>query len=1007
MAVTAETRTHLLGLSVVMGGAAPGTDLLNEWVLAVQGGMSVADIANHIASSDAFQAAYPAFLTTEEFANSFLSNIGGGELTAAGLNDGVVIAVGLLNGGMTRGELALLALERLLDINAQGEDHPAHGDFGAAGAALYNQIMVAEYHTVDSRIAEHSSAVLEGVTSDPATVKAAIDALAAVGETFVLTTGIDDIQGTDGDDLIIAQSATSAGTLTSLDRIDGGEGYDTLEVTYAGGGIGNVAEASILSVEELALRTTGAISSTRTETKLVEAGGKDLEGLADFSGWGVETIRIENVGDGEHVGINASGAALTNALESGGYEGLGGQVSISDASSVRLGGVSPNSLVLIDTKASTESVSIAGGGRVVIAKLPSALSEEGNTAGTTLKQVSVTGVSKATRIVSNVIERVEISKQTKPVTIVNDSKDKGGQLTVAVDGFGAVTKAGVDRAELRLLGETGAIGTLNLEVAGDSYVSLVGPSADSVDSLKTLNISGSAMLELMGPNADNLETVKVSGDVDLDVDLVGNTKLKTYDGGMGGGSQEVNVASSGVLASVTTGSGNDIVHLGGETTVRGGVSVDLGAGDDEFSSAEAGSVNAASSISGGAGDGDVLHVNAAVADVGPTNRVTGVKTSIFSGFEILRPRVEGAEGAEGAFDLGFHGIRNVELTGSVTGNVELNNAMAGTELNVSGDLSDHEITYNQKGAGVEGNDADSVTVNLHAVGGRADKAASAAAGPVTSGEAKSQLTAGDIETIVINSGATPGGTASVGDYTNEIKVSGNAVTTLDINGDAMVKVMAQGATSKLKTVDARGNDAGVEVRLDSFANKGPISFHGGDGKDTFNASRGKDVIYGNGGDDSVKGRDGNDVITGGAGADMLSGGNGEDRFRYEKASDSRLSFDSKGVNPTGFDRITDFRPGEDAIVLTRALGVTDSDLNGQGAILDKGEIESLNGKYVAAAASDFFSDGADDHMIAAAQWGDGTLIFIDINENGNLDLASDMVIHISTATVEEGWFDII
>ncbi len=32
MAVTAETRTHLIGLSVVMLGSAPGTDLLNEWV---------------------------------------------------------------------------------------------------------------------------------------------------------------------------------------------------------------------------------------------------------------------------------------------------------------------------------------------------------------------------------------------------------------------------------------------------------------------------------------------------------------------------------------------------------------------------------------------------------------------------------------------------------------------------------------------------------------------------------------------------------------------------------------------------------------------------------------------------------------------------------------------------------------------------------------------------------------------------------------------------------------
>ena len=40
MAVTAETRTSLIGLSVVMLGSAPGTDRLNDWVNAINDGMS-------------------------------------------------------------------------------------------------------------------------------------------------------------------------------------------------------------------------------------------------------------------------------------------------------------------------------------------------------------------------------------------------------------------------------------------------------------------------------------------------------------------------------------------------------------------------------------------------------------------------------------------------------------------------------------------------------------------------------------------------------------------------------------------------------------------------------------------------------------------------------------------------------------------------------------------------------------------------------------------------------
>ena len=61
MAITAATRTQLIGLSVAMLGQAPGTARLNHWVADIDDdAMSVEDLANHIAESEAFQSEYPA-----------------------------------------------------------------------------------------------------------------------------------------------------------------------------------------------------------------------------------------------------------------------------------------------------------------------------------------------------------------------------------------------------------------------------------------------------------------------------------------------------------------------------------------------------------------------------------------------------------------------------------------------------------------------------------------------------------------------------------------------------------------------------------------------------------------------------------------------------------------------------------------------------------------------------------------------------------------------------------
>ena len=175
MAITAETRTHLFGLSVTMLGSAPGTDLLSEWVDALDSGMSLEDVANHIAASDAFKSTYPNYITNKRFAEKFLGNLMGGEEVPAELMMAAVgIVEGLLNDGMTRGALALAVVGAMFAIDAQGAAHPAHGDLGGVAALLANRIEVAEYYTLDAGHEYPSADVLANVTSDAASVAMAI-----------------------------------------------------------------------------------------------------------------------------------------------------------------------------------------------------------------------------------------------------------------------------------------------------------------------------------------------------------------------------------------------------------------------------------------------------------------------------------------------------------------------------------------------------------------------------------------------------------------------------------------------------------------------------------------------------------------------------------------------------------------------------------------------------------------------------------------------------------------
>ena len=364
-----------------MLGEAPGTERLGEWVASVDGGMSLEDLANHIAASDAFQATYPNFSTNQEFAEAFLGSLMGGEEVSAELmSAAVIIVVGLLNDGMTRGALALAAVHAMLDINAQGADHAAYGDLGMVASSLANKIAVAEHYTLNARMMDPSSAILNGVTSDDATVTAAIGGIdnppvdPVQGQRFVLTPTIDDFTGGEADDIFVAQPLQGADgvfneTLNSFDSIDGGGGNDTIHIF----GVKpeetlRLGAEDIMNVENVVISTVGSIDAklgdwTGLESVSLDRFGRDDETTVDVTVDGA-TVSSERPFNGDVTMIGADGAVN---IEAG-----------------------PGSVVHVGSAGHTETVMVKGGASVTVDNGAGG----GNKQSMTVTSVSVDGVAR-------------------------------------------------------------------------------------------------------------------------------------------------------------------------------------------------------------------------------------------------------------------------------------------------------------------------------------------------------------------------------------------------------------------------------------------------------------------------------------------------------------------------------------------------------------------------------------------------------------------------------------
>ncbi len=311
MAITAEQRKEVISLLVGMFDAAPSAELLTGFVASIENGQSLESLANDLAATDEFASLYPVWLTNDEFATNFVTNILDGNTSAAALAEGIATVTAMLNGGSTRGEAANQAVALLTAVPVTDTI------WGQAAQGLANKVDVATYFATTKLTAASEFDALRAVVADvdaTATsvsdqkilIDAGVDSLAQN-----LTAGQDFLEGSSGNDAFTAWIFDNQNTAQSGDSIKGGAGTDTLLAE-----IGNSQKFAISmktdSVEVAHFRAQAASTDANGDNDVTDSGSEsidkqsqvdaqDMNGTVEF--WSTDSranLTIEDIQTNSH-----------------------------------------------------------------------------------------------------------------------------------------------------------------------------------------------------------------------------------------------------------------------------------------------------------------------------------------------------------------------------------------------------------------------------------------------------------------------------------------------------------------------------------------------------------------------------------------------------------------------------------------------------------------------------------------------------------------------------------
>ncbi len=282
MAITSEQQSDILKVVAGLFNAAPGGSNLTDLANQVEGGITVAQLADALAvhpifTNEVMAGKVTTAAQTGVLLNNFGLSAGNTDATSADAQAEAFFS-SQIDAGVGFGAIVYDAVTFL-----SGTVGP---EFTETQTLLNNKVLVAEAFSAESSSDDLSELqnVLSNVTGTaPFTqedIDAALEGSGSIGsgQTFTLTAATDNVIGTSGNDTIIGD-LTGTATINASDQINGGGGTDTFQI-FGAFTAGTSATGVLTNVENLHIaNVANAAQNFNTLTK---------------AGQGVEMIEIGN-----------------------------------------------------------------------------------------------------------------------------------------------------------------------------------------------------------------------------------------------------------------------------------------------------------------------------------------------------------------------------------------------------------------------------------------------------------------------------------------------------------------------------------------------------------------------------------------------------------------------------------------------------------------------------------------------------------------------------------------
>lgn len=430
------------------------------------------------------------------------------------------------------------------------------------------------------------------LTAYQANINDTIDKLGNVvnGTTFSVTTGVDTLAGTSGNDVfnslnVAADGQTASSTLSAFDSIDGGAGKDTLNVYTDGTTNASIpANATIKNIETVNIFNTGAAATGLTDaskyagvTALWQTGAaanvtnlsatttagfhglNGAVGVAAVDAAATATIALDKAVEGSTLNVTSGAAGTLATVVVGGTVVDGGDAG-SDVGNINLnitGGKDVQTL-MVNTAVATNVASTANGKAVTT--IDASASTGAITYADSETTVANIKTGSGNDTVTLVAATVKDDSATTADETVNATVNTGAgndKITVNASGNGIVTiVAGDGNDTVNVTGRSSGALNVDLGAGDDTFTSTVAIGAnDKIDAgagtdTLLLNLVGSANVGAFS-NFDAFDAKGLAKALDVDILSQKNTVTEIVaSADVGVGASLLNVGS-GVSYRVT------------------------------------------------------------------------------------------------------------------------------------------------------------------------------------------------------------------------------------------------------------------------------------------------------------------------------------------------------------------------------------------------------------------------------------------------------------------------